>query len=320
MRRYIMNAIKGIAFFTGLIIMFGLVSFAFIPKDNRGEFGMHDVALHGILAEKKDSIDVLIVGDSETYCAFSPMQLWRDYGYTSYVCGTPGQPLYDSYNYINMALENQSLKMVILETNTVFGTTGVQKDLIGIINKSAKVLMPIFEYHNRWKNLSIDDFTKSPKYTWSNDLKGFEYRPKVDPWTGSGFMKRNDEVLEIPLIPKLYIEQINDLCNEKGIKFLMVGVPAPFNWNYQKHNGVQMFADEHEIPYLDMNLRARELKMDWMVDSLDKGDHLNFSGAQKVTAYLGKHLSEKYNLPDHRGDEYFSSWNDSLKKYQQIVQ
>ena len=70
------------------------------------------------------------------------------------------------------------------------------------------------------------------------------------------------------------------------------------------------------IPYTDLNLFLKELKIDWQKDSLDGGDHLNLSGAGKVTSWLGNYLKETFSLPDHRGEERYAAWENMAKKYE----
>ncbi len=318
--QFLKKTIRCIAFLSGLVVFLYTMSFVFSPKDNRKEFGMHDQVLKGILTEKKDSIDIIVLGDSETYCSFSPMQLWRDCGYTSYICGTSGQTLDNSYNYLKLVLETQTPKLVILETNAAYRSDGIQTDVINALTKTAEIIMPVFEYHNRWKSLSSYDFCKSPEYTWKNDMKGFSYIKKVDAWKGDEYMKETDISLPIPTMPRFYLEQMTALCKERGIEFLLVDVPSPVNWNYKKHKGVQLFADENGLAFLDLNLKTNELGIDWNKDSLDKGDHMNYSGAQKVTAYLGEYLKMNYTLIDHRVEKSFNTWNESLKIYEKTVQ
>ena len=57
--------------------------------------------------------------------------------------------------------------------------------------------------------------------------------------------------------------------------------------------------------------------MNWKVDSMDKGDHLNLSGAHKVTAYLGTYLKEQYQLSDHRSEEQYQEWNTLAVSYKE---
>lgn len=52
----------------------------------------------------------------------------------------------------------------------------------------------------------------------------------------------------------------------------------------------------------------------------DGGDHMNFKGARKVTAYLGKYLNKHYSLPDHREDPAYDSWNQDLIEYEKLAQ
>lgn len=95
------------------------VSYLFIPKSNHPGFGMIDVEANGILGEKENTIDVLFLGDSEAYCSFSPMEMYNEYGFTSYVCATGAQRLYYTYDFFMKAFKNQKPKVVVLETNTI---------------------------------------------------------------------------------------------------------------------------------------------------------------------------------------------------------
>ena len=51
----------------------------------------------------------------------------------------------------------------------------------------------------------------------------------------------------------------------------------------------------------------------------DKGDHLNASGAERVSIYLAAYLKENYDLPDHRGEEAYASYTQMEKQYDRIV-
>jgi len=311
--------IKGTAFIAGLLVIMLLTSLVLQPKNVRKELDINKQAAKRITAEKKDSIDILVVGDSESYSSISPMEIWRDYGYTSYICGAPAQMISDSFNFIELALENQSLKLVVLETNAVYRTLGVQKDIASAVLNGAGFFMPVFEYHNRWKVLSAKDFLTRPKFINCNDLKGFNYRPKINAWSGDNYMCETTECAEIPKVSKAYLEKIKELCDENGIEFLLLSSPSATNWNYKKHNGIQKYADENGIKYLDLNLKTDVLNINWSVDTLDKGDHLNFTGAKKVSSYIGHYIQNNYLIIDHRADENYAYWNDSLVRYEVTV-
>jgi hypothetical protein len=69
-----------------------------------------------------------------------------------------------------------------------------------------------------------------------------------------------------------------------------------------------------------MNQIGDELEIDWETDTRDKGDHLNYSGAEKASAYLGQWLKDEFQLTDHRDDDAYHSWNDSLQRYLKKVE
>lgn len=290
------------------------------PKNNEKSSGMRNAQATGFLTERENSLDYLIIGDSETYSSMSPMQLWRDYGYTGYVCGTPGQHMEDTYNYLTSFFRVQKPRLVIFEGNALYRSSGIQDDVSRVLSRSIQRMMPVFEYHDRWKSLSAADVGQV-NYTWRNYLKGFIPTWKSKPWTGAeDYMHKTHQAKPIQEVNRFYFDRIARFCEEQGVPLLVVNVAAPVNWNYQKHNGVKKLTKEYDVPYLDMNLHVGKLKINWQTDSRDGGDHMNFKGARKVTAYLGKYLDKHYSLPDHRDDPAYDSWNQDLIEYEKLAQ
>ena len=147
-----------VGFLAGLLgILVGL-SALFVPKNNMSEFGMEEVTANGILGERENSIDVLVLGDSEAYSSITPMDLWRDKGYTAYVCGTSSQTLDYTLELFIRALENQKPKVVILETDAIYREVPSQKAIFTWLANH----LAVFRYHNRWKTLSWNDFLGKP--------------------------------------------------------------------------------------------------------------------------------------------------------------
>lgn len=319
MKRY-KNFLCSLLFLTILMGLLAAGSRIVEPKNNEKASGMRNAQATGFLTERENSLDYILIGDSETYSSTTPMQLWRDYGYTGYICGTPGQHMEDTFGYLKTFCEVQKPKLVIFEANALYRSSGIQDDISRIVTRTIEKNIPIFEYHNRWKSLSLADMG-AVNYTWRNYLKGFVPTWKNKPWTGApDYMRKTDKSLPIKEINRFYFDKIYNFCKERDIPLLVMNVPAPVNWNYQKHNGVKKLTKEYDVPYLDMNLHVGKLKINWQTDSRDGGDHMNFKGARKVTAYLGKYLDKHYSLPDHREDPAYDSWNQDLIEYEKLAQ
>ncbi len=280
-----------------------------ISKKNDNLIQSRNKSLIKIQKEPPNSIDVLILGDSLSYTSISPMQLWNRYGITSFIGGQSGQKIYETYHILKTTLENQSPKLVVIETDVLLrGRTGLGR-LKDKLEEKGSYYFPIFRYHNVWKPLLMGEEYAEESY------KGFMLRDTIQPYKKGEYMKKTGEKIQLSPFVTDYMEQIISLCRENDIKILLISTPSPVNYNYKKYNALKEYAQENSLDYLDMNLKVKKLDIDWKSDSLDKGDHVNLLGAQKITRYFGKYITSRYDLTDHRGDAGFEMWEREAKDY-----
>lgn len=311
-----MNGItKKIIGTTSFIMIFVLLliisSFIFMPKNNLAKFGMTDTAANGILGEKANTIDVLVIGDSEAYSSIIPMEIWKTYGFTTYVCATSAQYLSYSETLLKQAFQKQKPRLVILESNAIYREIKFENSIMTKLEN----VFSVFKYHDRWKSITPNDFTASAEYTWTDDFKGYYYSGNVLKANPHNYMKKTDETESVSAINKTYVKNIADYCEKNSANFMIVSTPSSKNWDYKKHNGISELAKEYQIDYIDLNLYTTEVPIDWSKDTRDGGDHLNHSGAIKTTNFLGKYFKEKYSLPDNRNDKAYSKWNEAYERY-----
>lgn len=261
--------------------------------------------------EPEDTIDVLILGDSLSYAGISPMQMWNSYGLTSFVAAQSGQNIQESYYMLKKAYENQHPKIVVLETNVIFRP---QKGIQGITMSLAAMgcyYFPVFAYHDIWKAFVTDKEYPEENY------KGFQFREVINPYTGGDYMKETKGKERITEMVLGYLDKIQALCRKNHSQLVLASTPSPMNYNYKKYNALKNYAEKKGLDYVDMNLRVEELGIDWELDSLDMGDHLNLSGASKVSSFMGRYLTEHYQLPDRREEKNYGDWKAEGEKYQE---
>lgn len=309
------KTLRGVLFFGifALLLVVGSGIFSWIAPQTDEKAQSRNAAVIGIQEEEENTIDVLVLGDSETYTSISPMQLYQNSGITTYVCGQSQQRLCESYSLLKTALKTQQPKLVILETNTLFRYKGQNVEIEKELGEKVCSVLPIFRYHYMWK-LPFDG-----EEATNTQYKGFRLRDKIKAYSGGEYMVETEEIAEIPEWNKSYMENIISLCEENDIELMLVSVPSPHNYNYKEHNALEQYAQENDLVYLDLNLKNEELGMDWNKDTMDKGDHLNIYGAVKVTDYMTSYLQENYELEDHRQDENYKEWGVLAKEYEERI-
>ena len=310
------KALRWTLFLAGLLILLQGASWVVTPKDNTAEAGMEQVKANGILGEPANTIDILVLGDSESYTAISPLLLWNQTGYTSYVCGTSGQKLSYTKTMLQRAFQRQKPKLVILETLAIYRPMTLGSLFVDEVSP----YLPLLRYHDRWKSLSWRDLTGPVTYTGTDSYKGHRHSKAALPCEPGEYMKPTEHRASVPLVNRMYVNMLQRICRKNGAELLLVSTPSPVNWNYRKHNGIQALASELGCRYVDLNLEDQRLKIDWTQDTYDKGDHLNHYGAVKVTTFLGELLQQSGTFADHRSDPSFLGWEQAWKSYEKAVQ
>lgn len=303
-----------------LLVLLTVTGVLFVPKNNTPEAGVdeRDQSALSIFAEAPDSIDAVILGDSESSTGLSPLKLWNDYGIASYICGQTAQRMPEAYYMLKRALKVQKPKLVILETNLLFWPDNKKDSIKKSIYEAASYYLPVLRYHDQWKHLDPGDL-KRPGYKNKLPLKGMDFKTETVAYHGAEYMHETVTKQKLAMVETYYLKKMMALCKRNGMELFLVSIPSPRNWSYERHNTIMAFAEKNGLRFVDLNLLRDEIGLVWQEDSLDGGDHLNVYGAEKATSYVGAFLKENYQLPDHRGDEKYASWNADYQTYREEV-
>lgn len=315
MRAIVRNASRFLLFLLPLLLLLAFFSRLFLPKGNAREDGMEYPTANGFLAETKNTLDAVVLGDSIAYHAIIPTEIFAAHGITSYVCASPNQKLCYSLELLEKVFQQQCPKLVLLETDAIYRTVTDEN----MISSRAERIFPVFRYHDRWKSLSRRDLSFRVQYELLQTGKGYALYRSVDPAPSADYMKNTDKRAPIKENNLFYLEKIRRLCADNGAELILISVPSAVNWNTRKHNAVADYAAEKQLCFIDMNLPKADVRIDWKTDTCDKGDHLNYRGAKKVTAYLGDYLAGRDLFTDKREDKEYESWRIAVKDFRQTT-
>lgn len=309
------NLIKMIAFVMVFVVIVGVLGVAFTPKKSDPGSGITNSNARGFYGEPKNSIDVLILGDSNAYSACSPMYIWNKYGIPTYVAAEGFQNVTGASNLLDEVLTCQKPKLVVFDVNMLWtGKTTLKKVENNLKNMAYKYL-PLAQYHNRWKTMDVKDMFDAKEYTYRSASRGQYLSMDVKPFTGQSKMVKTDVVEDIPEVSRVLLDKLISKCNENGIKMMFMETPTAKSWNYARHNAMVKYAKQKKIDFVDMNTLEGKYAIDWSTDTRDGGRHLNCEGAEKVSAYLGKYISEHYSFKDKRDLEKYVDWNNDYLDY-----
>lgn len=328
----------------GLIICLGILFQPTFGREN------NYLGIKEFRNEPDDSIDTLFLGSSVIYHGISATELYRDYGICSWNLGSSSQPVSASYYLLQDVYRRQSgsLKTVIFDvyqvkTNSTdsFRRSAVDaikdydikykanRDYAVDFTEAIDYTIPVISYHNRWSELSNDDFIKL-KGVDRSYLRGYyldtihEYYDLCEDYTEITLPNCNwDEINVRTAFPEetmYYLRRMIDFCREHDLELILFKTPMGVHWNAADHNAIQDIADSYGVTFLDANYEPiiDEVGHNYAADQAD-GEHLNYYGVKKLTSWVGRYLIENGKSEDVRGQEKYRYLDDVLVKYKDKV-
>lgn len=240
--------------------------------------------LEDLKREPAQTINLVVLGNSLSFTSIEPKTMEKDFGYNTWVLGQPGQLIQSAYYSLESTYETQSPKVVLLETAMMFDGPEGTNSLKTSMDMWMRYRMPFIHFHDLWRTYIFGKEYVTISY------HGFKERTVVEPYLDGPYMEPTDEEADFKNNSRHYVKKIKDLCDAHGTRLILYSCPSPANYNYKIHNALTRWCGEEEIEYLDLNLMVDEIGIDWNLDALDGGDHLNLDGALKVTDFIGKIL------------------------------
>lgn len=286
--------------------------------------------------EEKD-FDVIFIGDCEVYENFSPVTLWEDYGINSYIRGSAEQYIWQSYYILEDTLRYEKPKAVIFNVQAMqFEKSRSEAynrmTLEGMKWSSSKIksifasmkpeehfldyVFPILRYHSRWSELSAEDVT----YMFRSkpvSHNGYYMRVDVKPAKNvpEGKILKN---YDFSANAWKYLDKIRRICGENEIRLILIKAPSLYPvWYDEWESQIEEYARKYRLDYINFLNLADEIGIDYDTDTYDAGLHMNLSGAEKLSGYLGNYLSECAGLKSRKDEARLCGiWEEKIKAYE----
>lgn len=322
-----------------LLVSFGAVS-VFIPR--RTDYG---ATWSMYLKEPKDSIDVMFFGSSLAYCDAVPAVIYEESGITSYVMGGPEQTMPITYYYLREACRTQSPKVVLIEATSLLSEANksvkinltympwglnrliptFQEDLTEpnrnpAVTKEKErdvrtgLLFPLYEYHSRWSDMSLQEFLEGFRGYETDPLAGYTYLDYAMPIS-------EIETFDLSASKRTYAHNLEcagkivAFCREQNIRpvfFLAPSVSRPSEELMEK-----LTSDIAGIggEFINFNERFGNFGFDLSIDYFDTL-HLNYRGAEKFSRTIAQMLSEQGVSPSETVDK--DLWQKRVNHFSEL--
>ena len=300
--------------------------------------------------EPENSIDVLVLGSSQSYSGFSSAYAYGKFGYTSYPLVIAGSSCTAWKPAVKKALWTQKPKLIVIDTfgggydaETVRSRkyplymlsnytplsaermeTAYEMSIRSDESDALSYAFPFIRYHTKVpsnllsikERMEIDSYGPSP-------LKGVETitdAEEFDPLEEECFS--SDKIALDKNTEEILIDFI-DFCSEKDIPVLFVKYPSvmlypkDFNAN-ERMNSVLELAERKGCATLDLEKAFYEIGLDETTDFYNRS-HPNVRGQKKITEYLGSYIQNEMGIGPSELDASLSADWDKAADYYEIL-
>ena len=297
----------------------------------------------GFYAEKRNTLDAVLIGSSPVYPAFATPEIYGEQGIAVYPLSSnmqrPKAAVWltrEALKYQDPALMIYEVRMFTMRDEELLGNMAHTREVTDNLRYSVNRLqairalvedpderltydLDIFKYHSNWKTLALPSQLKTCFYAWPEGLKGHEPLTDVGPAEGT-LPSAGTDIVPIPEEEEQALTELCAYLREMELKALFVVVPHTTKMpeTDAQYRYLSQLVTAQGFAFLNMNdLAETEMGIDPDCDFRDYGNHLNAVGAGKLSGWFGRYLKEQYGLPDHRGDTRYASWDAAYAKWQE---
>ncbi len=300
---------------------------------------------------KNEEYDVICAGTSHVRYGIYPMELWKDYGITSYNLASDATTFPVNYWVLRQAFHYHVPKVVVFDIydnapNSVVYTWEHVHDSVGVFPISLDkirmvmdfsrnpewttrfeeptmrrwdLIFKMAEFHERWAGLLQTDFD-----TYEMMVEQSEVRKGAKALTEIANREERiyPEVIEgqYDAISEEYLKKIIELCNEYRCRVILI------NTGYDCKEESKLFADSvpeiakrYGIEYIDFtNMDLIDFACD--LQSAGNNTHVNASGGVKLSRFIGDVLVNSYHMQDHREDASCAKWHNDYDRYVRYIE
>lgn len=340
------GGIKIVLFFSIVFLMVGFAGKVLQRKES--------VTKYSDFWELSDQIDVLFLGSSHMLDSINPLQLYEEYGITSYNMAKSGGIMTESYWMMMNALDYCKPKCVVVDlwsldrdyqyidlmegnrstrelkqsvaffhdnmdcwplTKTKMATIN---DLVSDYELKKEFIWNFFVYHNRWSSIKTEDFRIAMGEVEENSYLGSTPAYYFNTGYPIYQAEKIEETLAYDIVCVKYLYKIIEECEKRDIEVIFTFMPmaSSYEQDWLAVNTGEMIAAEHDILFLNLLPHDSQNVIDYELDMFDEG-HANTSGMRRLTSYVGKYLLEVDGIVDHREDSDYQPWKDLVNKWQE---
>ena len=300
--------------------------------------------------EEENSIDVVVMGASETFTGFAPGYAYENFGFTSYVYGMdsnlgslylpqlkevlkhqdPQVILVDVYGFLwgeDWGERIDEARFRIFVESIPFSMNKVQTILSQPYDNKISYFMPYIKYHGEFATAKDRLLLLGEEELELPDLKGIITETVI--YDGEGHPGETVDPDTYGLSEEM-IECLNeflDYCEKNNVDDNVVFVNFPrFLECEDTHNLLVMATRVEEIveargyELLNLQKEKPQIGIDVNHDFYNM-HHLNIYGQMKLTDYLGDKLINEYNVvPTEQSAENQAKWEKCMLDTRQYFQ
>lgn len=289
----------------------------------------NQVRLAGFYAEEKNSLDMVVMGASETYYGYFADEAYKTAGITSYPYSFQYNPVSLWKYELKEILKRQKPKVLIVEVNGAGYGTGYDKEklyseaAIRILSDSMPMskdkkkmikelehfrkdsevsyYWPFLKFHTQWFYDGMRTDLKDLEKRGYSPLKGVFSKIRTKKHNKEMEIPKNIKPIEMNSKAEKSLKEFMVLCKKSGIKHvLFVRFPHKVTnarqlWRHKRYLKVGEVIKAGGCEYIDFSKRKKEIGLIWNKDFVDT-EHLNVYGAKKLTNYIVKYVQKKYGL------------------------